>query len=119
MTGRFSKDAPLAWKAFDGLKTKLNGIPQMFDGIKSKVETFIPVFEKVGAGVGKGLKLGAETGMSAFNKMIAALGSVFKAAMLSVGPAAILGLVVVGLGLVNQEFGTEINKILTMVQRRA
>ena len=57
----------------------------MFDGIKSKVETFIPVFEKVGAGVGKGLKLGAETGMSAFNKMIAALGSVFKAAMLSVG----------------------------------
>ena len=118
MTGRFSKDAPLAWKAFDGLKTKLNGIPQMFDGIKSKVETFIPVFEKVGAGVGKGLKLGAETGMSAFNKMIAALGSVFKAAMLSVGPAAILGLVVVGLGLVNQEFGTEINKILTMVQKK-
>lgn len=118
MTGRFSKDAPLAWKAFDGLKTKLNGIPKVFEGIKSKVETFIPAFEKVGAGVGKGLKLGADTGMSVFNKMIGALGSVFKAAMLSVGPAAILGLVVVGLGLVNQEFGTEINRIITMVQQK-
>lgn len=103
-TGRFEKDAPIAWKAFDG--------------IGNKIESLSPKIGKFGSLFGKSMKTSADVGMSAFSKMISGLGSVFNAAMVAVGPAAILGLVVVGLGLVNQEFGTEINKILTMVQKK-
>lgn len=103
-TGRFEKDAPIAWKAFDG--------------IGNKIESLSPKIGKFGSLFGKSMKTSADVGMSAFSKMISGLGSVFNAAMVTVGPAAILGLVVVGLGLVNQEFGTEINKILTMVQKK-
>ena len=103
-TGRFEKDAPIAWKAFDG--------------IGNKIESLSPKIGKFGSLFGKSMKTSADVGMSAFSKMISGLGSVFNAAMVAVGPAAILGLVVAGLGLVNQEFGTEINKILTMVQKK-
>lgn len=103
-TGRFEKDAPIAWKAFDGIGNKIGSLS--------------PKIGKFGSLFGKSMKTSADVGMSAFSKMISGFGSVFNAAMVAVGPAAILGLVVVGLGLVNQEFGTEINKILTMVQEK-
>lgn len=103
-TGRFEKDAPLAWRAFDG--------------IGKKIESISPKLKNFGSLFGNGLKESANVGLSAFSKMVSGLGVIFNAALAVVGPAAVLGLLVVGLGLVNKEFGTEINNIIKTVQSK-
>ncbi len=101
-TGRFSSDAPKMWKVFNAVSNKIN-----------KASSFL------GNNIGKGLKAGTNVGIKAMSGMSKGLTKVFAFAMKSVGPAAILGLAVVGLGLVNNQFGSQIDQMIATVVTQA
>lgn len=95
-TGRFEADAPKVWKIFNSLSDKAQKLPSVFSGI------------------GKGLQKGASVGVTAMNNMVSALTSVMSIALRAVGPAAILGLVLVGMGVLQGQFGTQIDSFIQM-----
>lgn len=97
-TGRFSSDAPKMWKVFNAVSNKIN-----------KASSFLE------NNIGKGLKAGTNVGMKAMSGMSKGLTKVFAFAMKAVGPAAILGLAVAGLGLVNGQFGNQIDQMIKLV----
>ncbi len=101
-TGRFSSDTPKMWKAFNAVSNKI-----------SKASSLL------GNNIGKGLKAGTNVGVKAMSTMTTGLTKVFAIAMKSVGPAAILGLVVAGLGIVNNQFGSQIDKMIATVVSQA
>lgn len=101
-TGRFSSDTPKIWKAFNAVSNKI-----------SKASSLL------GNNIGKGLKAGTNVGVKAMSTMTTGLTKVFAIAMKSVGPAAILGLVVAGLGIVNNQFGSQIDKMIATVVSQA
>ena len=113
-----------------GITGKVSSLVSGVTGQFSKLTSFIPDsvkniasgvgngFKNIASVIGNSLKGSAQVGVAALQNMIKALSVVFKAALLSVGPAAILGLVVVGLGLVNQQFGQQINQLLTIAQQQ-
>ena len=113
-----------------GITGKFSSLVSGVTGQFSKLTSFIPDsvkniasgvgngFKNISSVIGSSLKGSAQVGVAALQNMTKALSVVFKAALLSVGPAAILGLVVVGLGLVNQQFGQQISQLLTTVQQQ-
>lgn len=101
-TGRFSSDAPKMWKAFNAVSNKINKASSL-----------------LGNNIGNGLKAGTNVGLKAMSTMTTGLTKVFAIAMKSVGPAAILGLVVAGLGIVNNQFGSQIDQMIAMVVTQA
>lgn len=104
------------------LGIKMNGIliSQQLGDAFDKVSSRIPdKFMKMGSGIGKGLKKSTDVGMKAMSTMTTGLTKVFAIAMKSVGPAAILGLVVVGLGIVNNQFGSQIDQMIATVVTQA
>ncbi|MDK6521531.1 hypothetical protein QP173_09085, partial [Aerococcus urinae] len=54
----------------------------------------------------------------ALGGMTSAITSIASVALASIGPAAILGLVVAGLGLINNAFGDQISQMLTTVTQK-
>ena len=81
------------------LGIKMNGIlvSQELGDAFDKVSKKIPdKFMKMGSGISKGLKKSTDVGIKAMSTMTTGLTKVFAIAMKSVGPAAILGLVVAG-----------------------
>lgn len=101
-TGRFSSDSPKMWKAFNAVSNKINKASSL-----------------LGNNIGNGLKAGTNVGMKAMSTMTTGLTKVFAIAMKSVGPAAILGLVVAGLGIVNNQFGNQIDQMIATVVTQA
>lgn len=57
----------------------------------------------------------ASQGLSVLGMMTSGIASVMGIALASIGPAAILGLVLAGLGLINQQFGQQIDQLITLV----
>ena len=57
----------------------------------------------------------ASQGLSVLGMMTSGIASVMGIALASIGPAAILGLVLAGLGLINQQFGKQIDQLITLV----
>lgn len=93
---------------FNGMIQKSgNGIKVFESGISSLVGK-IPY-------IGSTLETSSAVGMSALNGMTSAMGTIMQVALAAIGPAAILGLVVAGLGVVNNQFGSQIDSLLTMV----
>lgn len=104
------------------LGIKMNGIlvSQQLGDAFDKVSSKIPdKFMKMGSGIGKGLTKSTDVGIKAMSTMTTGLTKVFAIAMKSVGPAAILGLVVAGLGIVNNQFGSQIDQMITTVVTQA
>ena len=101
-TGRFSSDAPKMWKVFNSVSNEISKSSRL-----------------LGNNIGKGLKTGTNVGLKAMSTMTTGLTKVFAIAMKSVGPAAILGLVVAGLGIVNNQFGSQIDQMIAMVVTQA
>lgn len=101
-TGRFSSDAPKMWKVFNSVSNEISKSSRL-----------------LGNNIGKGLKTGTNVGMKAMSTMMTGLTKVFAIAMKSVGPAAILGLVVAGLGIVNNQFGSQIDQMIATVVTQA
>lgn len=86
-----------------------------FDALADRIPAS---FYKTGKGIGKGLSMSASSGTKALSSMVSMMGLVFKAALVSVGPVAILGLVVAGLGLINGKFGTELTNMLALAREK-
>lgn len=105
-TGRFSKDGPKIWKVFNKLSS-VSGY------ISNKISP------KLGKAISAGFKQIPNAGVKALTSMTTAMSKVFAIAMKSVGPAAILGLVVAGLGIVNNQFGGQIDKMIATVVTQA
>lgn len=105
-TGRFSKDGPKIWKVFNKLSS-VSGY------ISNKISP------KLGKAISAGFKQIPNAGAKALTSMTSAMSKVFAIAMKSVGPAAILGLVVAGLGIVNNQFGNQIDQMITAVVTQA
>ncbi len=57
----------------------------------------------------------AARGISNLSMMSQGIGSVMSVALAAIGPAAILGLVVAGLGIINNRFGAQIDQLLNTV----
>ena len=74
---------------------------------------------KLGKAISAGFKQIPNAGAKALTSMTSAMSKVFAIAMKSVGPAAILGLVVAGLGIVNNQFGSQIDQMIATVVTRA
>ena len=105
-TGRFSKDGPKIWKVFNKLSS-VSGY------ISNKISP------KLGKAISAGFKQIPNAGVKALTSMTTAMSKVFAIAMKSVGPAAILGLVVAGLGIVNNQFGSQIDQMIATVVTQA
>lgn len=104
------------------LGIKMNGIlvSQQLGDAFDKVSSKIPdKFMKMGSGIGKGLKKSTDVGLKSLSLMSSGLNKVFAFALKSVGPAAILGLVVAGLGIVNNQFGSQIDQMISTVVTQA
>lgn len=70
--------------------------------------------KRIGSGIGSGLKASANVGLQAMNGMVSALTSVMGVALKAVGPAAIVGLALVGLGVLQGQFGTQLDGFIQM-----
>ena len=105
-TGRFSKDGPKIWKVFNKLSS-VSGY------ISNKISP------KLGKAISAGFKQIPNAGAKALTSMTSAMSKIFAIAMRSVGPAAILGLVVAGLGIVNNQFGSQIDQMIATVVTQA
>ena len=105
-TGRFSKDGPKIWKVFNKLSS-VSGY------ISNKISP------KLGKAISAGFKQIPNAGVKALTSMTTAMSKVFAIAMKSVGPAAILGLVVAGLGIVNNQFGSQIDQMIATIVTQA
>ncbi|PEH49299.1 phage tail tape measure protein [Enterococcus faecium] len=65
--------------------------------------------------IGSGLSTASAVGMGALGGMTSAMSTIMQVALSAIGPAAILGLAVAGLGLINNQFGTQIDGMLKTV----
>ena len=84
-------------------------------GAFSTAGGFILSFAGKIAGIPGALGGAASQGLSILSMMTSGIASVMGIALASIGPAAILGLVLAGLGLINQQFGQQINRLITTV----
>ncbi len=100
----------------DSIRSISSSTSQFIGNSFSKVSKKIPdKFMKMGSGIGKGLKKSTDVRMKSLSLMSSGLNKVFAFALKSVGPAAILGLVVAGLGIVNNQFGSQIDQMISTV----
>jgi tape measure domain-containing protein len=104
----------------DSIRSISSSTSQFIGNSFSKVSKKIPdKFMKMGSGIGKGMKKSTDVGLKSLSLMSSGLSKVFSIAMKSVGPAAILGLVVAGLGIVNNQFGSQIDQMIATVVTQA
>lgn len=104
----------------DSIRSISSSTSQFIGNSFSKVSKKIPdKFMKMGSGIGKGMKKSTDVGLKSLSLMSSGLSKVFAIAMKSVGPAAILGLVVAGLGIVNNQFGSQIDQMIATVVTQA
>ena len=75
-------------------------------------------FKGVGDGVSKGLVKSFDTGTSVLSGFLNSVVKISSLAMKAVAPAAIVGLVLAGLGVALDKFGPEIDKFLTMAETK-
>lgn len=71
--------------------------------------------DKAGKITATGFQKMAGQGLSTMSMMTNGISSVMSVALAAIGPAAILGLVVAGLGIINNQFGTQIDQLLNTV----
>lgn len=102
-----------------GILGGLGGKIGSFGGIASVVFNNAAVdvgvfFSKIG-GIPGVLGDAASRGISILSMMSQGIASVMSVALAAIGPAAILGLVVAGLGIINNQFGNQIDQLLNTV----
>ncbi len=89
----------------------LGKVTSKASGFFYKLSSGLP---KIYNGIGTGLTKASQVGVSALSGMTSALGSIISVALQMVGPAAIVGLALAGMGLVYQQFGDQIDQILDL-----
>lgn len=105
-------------QSLEETKTKFSGFSSIMDKSKNSILGLQGGISSLAGKIpyiGSSLESASSVGMNALNGMTVAMGTIMKVALAAVGPAAILGLVVAGLGLVNNQFGTQIDQMLATV----
>lgn len=91
----------------NGFTSKVNGAVSAMAYIKSQIGTIFAPFQTIASGI---LSLGG--------KIASGLTSMMSLALKAIMPAAMVGVVLAGLGLIYQQFGTEIDQMLAMAQQQ-
>lgn len=73
----------------------------------------------IGGSIQFGLTKGCDLGVKSMSNMTKGLAKVFKIAMMTLGPSAILGVIVAGLGVVNNQFNGQIQQLISTVVTQA
>lgn len=92
--GRFSGDGPIAVRALDQVRNKVSEITPM-------VKKIGPVFQSA-----------SKVGLSAMSGMASGMASVMGIGLKAIGPAAVAGVALAGLGVLQGQFGEQINGLL-------
>lgn len=103
-------------KAMNKMGSGALNVAGFFESISlgsKKIAGEVPLVTKAFGGIGQGIKKSAGVGTTAMTTMIQGLTSVFGVALQALGPAAILGVALVGLGLVNSQFGDQLEGMIT------
>ncbi|MGC6767238.1 phage tail protein [Enterococcus sp. LJL51] len=102
--------------ALSGLGTGAGAAVDFFGNISeglSNASQNVPLLAKAFGGIGNGIKQSTSVGATAMNTMVQGLTSVMGFALKALGPAAILGVALAGFGMLNSQFGEQINGMLT------
>lgn len=94
-----------------GLRKNINSASKTLSVFTSKASTIAKPFK----GIGKVISKSASVGVASMNQMVSALTSIMGIAMSALGPAAILGVVLAGLGVLDSQFGAQIDSLIQTV----
>ncbi|MFD2387102.1 phage tail protein [Enterococcus rivorum] len=75
----------------------------------------VPLITKAFGGIGQGIQKSAGVGTTALTSMVQGLTSVMGFALKALGPAAILGVALVGFGMLDSQMGGQISKMIETV----
>lgn len=98
-----------------GLGGKIGAFGSILGSGFSSVSGYVELFASKFSGLPGVLGNAASKGLSVVSMMSQGIASVMSVALAAIGPAAILGLVVAGLGIINNQFGTQIDQLLNTV----
>lgn len=98
-----------------GLGSKIGSFGSILGSGFSLASGYVELFASKIGGLPGVLGNAASRGISILGMMSQGISSVMSVALAAIGPAAILGLVVAGLGIINNQFGTQIDQLLNTV----
>lgn len=113
--GPATKGVTLLTGLLGGLGTKIGALGGILSSGFSSAAGMVGLFAAQVSGLGGVLGGAASKGLSVLSMMTNGISSVMSIALAAIGPAAILGLVVAGLGIINNQFGTQIDQLLNTV----
>ena len=113
--GPATKGLTLLTGLLGGLGTKIGALGSILSSGFSSAAGMVGLFATQVSGLGGVLGGAASKGLSVLSMMASGISSVMSVALAAIGPAAILGLVVAGLGIINNQFGTQIDQLLNTV----
>lgn len=113
--GPATKGLTLLTGLLGGLGTKIGALGGILSSGFSSAAGMVGLFAAQVSGLGGVLGGAASKGLSVLSMMTSGISSVMSVALAAIGPAAILGLVVAGLGIINNQFGTQIDQLLNTV----
>lgn len=99
-----------------GVTSASNVLGNFASRVSDIVKPVEVIFSTAFSGIGTGIQKTAGVGVAAMNGMVASLTKIMDIAMASLGPAAILGVVLAGMGILNSQFGDQINGMIQTVQ---
>ncbi|MBM6414570.1 phage tail tape measure protein [Lacticaseibacillus paracasei] len=89
-----------------------NSLSSMTSIVSSKLAPLSGLFSTLGNGISSGLSTSFDLGTSIVSNGMTAMAGVMKMGLSVIGPAAIIATLIAGLGLVNNQFGTQIQAMI-------
>lgn len=89
-----------------------NSLSSMTSIVSSKLAPLSGLFSSLGNGISSGLSTSFNLGTSIVSNGMTAMASVMKMGLSVIGPAAVIATLIAGLGVVNNQFGTQIQAML-------
>ena len=89
-----------------------SSLSSMTSIVSSKLAPLSGMFSTLGNGISSGLSTSFDLGTSIVSNGMTAMAGVMKMGLSVIGPAAIIATLIAGLGLVNNQFGTQIQAML-------
>jgi TP901 family phage tail tape measure protein len=89
-----------------------NSLSSMTSIVSSKLAPLSGLFSTLGNGISSGLSTSFNLGTSIVSNGMTAMAGVMKMGLSVIGPAAVIATLIAGLGVVNNQFGTQIQTML-------
>ena len=101
-----------------GVTSASNVLGNFASRVSDIVKPVEGIFSTAFSGIGTGIQKTAGVGVAAMNGMVASLTKIMDVAMASLGPVAILGVVLAGMGVLNSQFGDQIDIMIQIVRMK-